>query len=72
MEEARRRGKRTHMGRVNTLGRLKIACQRDLSGQPRYDTADGTFLVYGPDQNLPRLLRYIRTAENHAATEPML
>lgn len=66
MEEARSRGKATHMGRVNTLDRLKIACQHG------YDTADGTFLAYGPDTNLPRLLRYIRTAENHAATEPML
>ncbi|MFC8660603.1 hypothetical protein [Streptomyces sp. NPDC057199] len=48
-EEARARGKAVHMGRVNSLRRLRIAegvgCQ----------TVDGTFLAFGPDKNLARL-----------------
>jgi hypothetical protein len=50
---ARRRGKATHMGRVNSLGRLRasigIGC----------DSADGTFLKFGPDKNWPRLLKWL-------------
>jgi hypothetical protein len=47
-----------HMGRVNTLRRLRVA-YRD-----GYDTVDGTFLTYGPDTNLPRLLRYLKAASH--------
>lgn len=46
---AKKHGKRTHMGRVNSLDRLRacvgIGC----------DSADGTFLKFGPDVNWPRL-----------------
>lgn len=45
----------SHMGRVNTLRRLRFAAAHD------YDTVDGTFLAFGPDVNLPRLLRYMRS-----------
>jgi hypothetical protein len=52
--EAKRRGKGVHMGRVNSERRLRyaqaICC----------DTADGTFLVFGPDRNLPRLKTWLR------------
>jgi 7-cyano-7-deazaguanine synthase in queuosine biosynthesis len=50
--EARLRGKLVHMGRVNTLRRLRIA-------QEFCDTADGTCLTRGPDVNLPLLLRWL-------------
>jgi len=51
--EAKRRGKAVHMGRVNSGRRLRIA---DSFG---CDTADGTFLAFGPELNLPRLLRWL-------------
>ncbi|RPK74484.1 hypothetical protein [Streptomyces sp. ADI95-17] len=47
--EAKERGKRVHMGRVNSLRRLRIA---EWFG---CDTADGTYLAFGPDKNLARL-----------------
>lgn len=50
----------THMGRVNTLRRLRFAYFHG------YDSVDGTFLKFGPDINLPRLLRYLGHA--HAPT----
>jgi hypothetical protein len=51
--EAKRRGKITHMGRVNSFGRLARASEMLC------DTADGTFLMFGPKQNLPRLLNWL-------------
>jgi hypothetical protein len=53
---AQHRGLWCHMGRVNTLRRLRLAAQDG------YDSVDGTYLKYGPDINLPRLLRYLRQA----------
>lgn len=51
---ARAVGKRVHMGRVNSEKRLRyakfIGC----------DTADGTYLAFGPDVNLPKLLAWLR------------
>lgn len=64
--QARQRGKRVHMGRVNSFKRLKLA---DDFG---CDTVDGTFLKFGPTQNLSRLLawfdklRTLRAAEQRA------
>jgi hypothetical protein len=52
--EAKKHGKRVHMGRVNSLRRLMYA---DAIG---CDSADGTYLSYGPDVNLPRLLGWQR------------
>jgi hypothetical protein len=45
---ARARGKRVHVGRVNSLRRLRHA---EAIGA---DTADGTFFAFGPDVNLGR------------------
>lgn len=56
--QAKDRGKRVHMGRVNSGRRKAIA---DLF---ECDTVDGTFLAFGPDVNLPRLLAWF--------TEPTL
>lgn len=58
---AKSRGLWCHMGRVNSLRRLRLAAQDG------YDSVDGTFLAFGPDKNLPRLLAYLRRA-----TEPSL
>lgn len=51
--EAKSRGKWVHMGRVNTLGRMQAAKRMGC------DSSDGTFLAYGPDLNLPRLLSWL-------------
>lgn len=56
--EARSRGLRVHMGRVNSHERLRYA--RDIGCH----TADGTYLAFGPDVNLPRLLGWLRDV-NH-------
>ena len=54
VDEAKRRGKWVHMGRVNSERRWKYA---DAIG---CDSADGTFLTFGPDVNLPKLLAWTR------------
>lgn len=51
---AKQRGKRVHMGRVNSLRRLRIAERIGC------DSADGTYLAFGPDRNLPTLLSWLR------------
>lgn len=51
--EAKARGRRVHMGRVNTRARMLAAKRMGC------DSADGTFLAYGPDTNLPRLLSWL-------------
>jgi hypothetical protein len=51
--EAKARGKRVHMGRVNSLERLRYAAATGC------DSADGTYLAYGPDTNLPKVLRWL-------------
>jgi hypothetical protein len=50
---ARAHGKAVHMGRVNSLKRLRIATRWGCA------SADGTFLRAAPDQNVPRLLRWL-------------
>jgi hypothetical protein len=50
--EARLRGKRVHMGRVNSGRRYAYAA---LLG---CDSADGTFLAFAPDHNLARMSRW--------------
>jgi hypothetical protein len=51
--EALRRGKRVHMGRVNSYQRLTY-CTR-LGAH----SADGTYLTFGPDKNIRRLVRFL-------------
>jgi hypothetical protein len=51
-----------HMGRVNSLRRFRAARSMGC------DSADGTYLTFGPDQNLPRLLGWLD--DQHQA--PML
>jgi hypothetical protein len=56
--EARARGVRIHMGRVNSLKRLRRAEEFGC------DTADGTFLAFGPDLNLKRLSGWLDAIEH--------
>jgi hypothetical protein len=55
-------GKWVHMGRVNSLRRLRIAARMGC------DSVDGTFLKHGPDVNLPQLLSWLDVL----ATRPYL
>lgn len=56
--EALKRDIPVHMGRVNTRRRLRHAKRLGCS------SADGTFLRYGPDKNLPQLLRFLWQVNN--------
>jgi hypothetical protein len=59
--DAHRHGKRVHMGRVNSRARLQYAAAIGC------DSADGTYLAYGPDRNLPTLLDWLREIEQQPA-----
>lgn len=52
--EASARGKWVHMGRVNSLRRLKIARRMGC------DSVDGTCLAFSPDVLGPRMERWVR------------
>lgn len=54
VKEAKRRNKWVHMGRVNSQRRIELAHEWGC------DSADGTFLAFGPDINTPKLVRMIR------------
>jgi len=60
--EAKKLGKWVHMGRVNSLRRLEIAAQFGC------DSVDGNYLGFGPDTNIPKLLRWLETLKR----EPVL
>lgn len=60
--EAKRRGKWTHMGRVNSLQRLRAA---EAAG---YDSADGTYVAFAPDLNEGRMRGWL----DHIAARPTL
>lgn len=62
VKAAKRRGKWCHMGRVNSLERLKAAIGIGC------DSADGTFLKFGPDINWPRLRYWL----DHITEQPGL
>lgn len=47
-------GKWSHMGRVNSLRRLRIAADMGC------DSADGTFIAFGPDINVQRIAGWFR------------
>jgi hypothetical protein len=56
--EAKRRGKWLHVGRVNSKRRFDYAGAAYELGGLGADSCDGTFLVYGPTVNLPKLLSW--------------
>ena len=59
---AKTKNKHLHMGRVNSLRRLMYANSIGC------DSADGTFLKFGPDKNLGRLMRWIEAVHNAPQT----
>jgi hypothetical protein len=59
--EAQTRGKWVHMGRVNSRKRLLIAKRWGC------DSADGTYIAFGPDINLPKVLTWLSVANDPAA-----
>jgi hypothetical protein len=54
IDEAKDRAKWIHMGRVNSLKRLRIAHEWGC------DSVDGTFLAFAPDFNTTRLLKMMK------------
>jgi len=52
--EAKRRGKWVHIGRVNSNRRFRYSAY-----ELQADSCDGTFLIFGPDVNLPKLLKWV-------------
>lgn len=54
VREAKSRGKHVHMGRVNSERRFRYAAAIGC------DSADGTYLTFGPSENLPKLLAWTR------------
>ena len=54
---ARGRGKRVHMGRVNSERRYRYASAIGCT------SADGTYLTYGPNRNLPDVLAWSRLGD---------
>lgn len=55
MRFAKAQGCWVHVGRVNSLRRIRWCA--DLDGV--VDSVDGTYLAFGPDQNLPKLLSWM-------------
>src|SRR5690606_33191137 len=55
--EGKRRRLWVHMGRVNSLRRLRYAADIGC------DSVDGTYLAFGPDRNLPRLLSWLHPSQ---------
>jgi hypothetical protein len=51
--EAKTHGKCVHMGRVNSFRRLRYAQAIGC------DSADGTYIAFGPNQNLPNVLTWL-------------
>lgn len=62
--EARHRGLTVHMGRVNSLKRLRYAASLGCH------SVDGTHLAYGPDRALPSLLRWLTTVNQPDLARP--
>jgi hypothetical protein len=64
---ANSRGKWVHCGRVNSRKRLRYAATPYELGGMGADSADGTFLTYGPAKNLPQLLGWLRELNQQPA-----
>lgn len=59
--EAKARGKSVHMGRVNSAKRMRYAAAIGCH------SADGTYLAFGPDVNLPKVLAWVADAREQTA-----
>lgn len=62
-KEARRRGVPVHVGRVNSLSRLKFAEKRE------FDSADGNFIKHGPDINAPKVAAWLKKLADKEAMD---
>jgi hypothetical protein len=62
VSEAKRRGKWVHMGRVNSYRRMRLAESIGC------DSADGTYMKFGPDINEPKARRWME----HIEANPIL
>lgn len=60
VREAKQRGPWVHMGRVNSERRFRYANEIGC------DSADGTYIAFGPDKNLPHVLAWLRGIESPA------
>jgi hypothetical protein len=60
VREAEILGKKAHMGRVNSDRRLRIAEGMGC------DSVDGTYLTYGPNINLPKLIGWLDAADRRS------
>lgn len=63
---ARSLGLWVHMGRVNSLTRIRYAASIGC------DSVDGTYLAYGPDRNLPKLLDWLALTSTPVPCRPRL
>lgn len=61
---AQYRGQWVHMGRVNSKKRMSLAHEWGVS------SVDGTYLKWGPDVNLPKLLRWLGEIPTTESTLP--
>ena len=61
--QARILGKRVHMGRVNSERRYRYAAAIGC------DSADGTYLTFGPDLLLPNVLAWVRSTDQPSLLE---
>jgi hypothetical protein len=61
--EAKRRGLWAHMGRVNSLMRLRACRVSSL------DSADGTFIRFGPDRRLPEVFDWLDRVNGQGVLE---
>lgn len=62
--EAKIRNKWVHVGRVNSARRYRYCASPIESGGMGADSCDGTYLKFGPDINLPKLLSWIHQHHN--------
>lgn len=63
IREAKLRGKTVHMGRVNSERRLRYAHHIGC------DSADGTYVAFGPDVNLPDVLAWLRAVNGQGSLD---
>lgn len=59
--EAQRRGKGVHVGRVNSNRRYTYCANLGV------DSVDGTYLAFGPQVNLPKLVNWVRNRPRSTA-----
>lgn len=60
---AKGRGMWVHMGRVNSLKRMRYAASLGV------DSSDGTFIAFGPDVNLPKVLGWLHKVNDKVVEE---